>query len=207
MGDGMGRQGLHNFLGSYMASTFIDEKICVGHLSATFDSPDDNCVTSFHDMDVEKSAKEITNEDVYTDSLLWRLIVDVDDHLIDAEFEEVLSYNGILGHFDDLSDEFDMLYGDYFTKDNFKELDMNEDQFENSHSSPPEFKSTKSINDSEELGKCASVPVPFYMKSTPASCRGLENSRPTSGTGMMDSGFFDSFDSGNSTLSLNGNSY
>ena len=99
-----------------------DKEIFVGQISAIVDSPNGIYVPSFYDMDVKKSVKEITNEDVYTDSRLWRLIVDMDEHLIDAEFEEALSYNGILGHFDDLSDEFDMLYGDYFTKDNFGSL-------------------------------------------------------------------------------------
>jgi len=171
-----------------------------GQLSAIVDSPDDKYVPSFHNVDVENSAKEITNEDVYTDSLLWRLIVDVDDHLIDAEYEEALSTNGVIEPLDDLSNEFDKLYGDYFIKDNFSELDMNEDECEKSHSSPTVGKSPNSWNDPEELVNSSSVPVPCTMKSTPASDKCLENSRLTLGTGMIDSGFFDSFDSGSESM-------
>jgi len=176
-----------------------DEKTIVGQLSEIVDTPDDNYVPSFRNVDVENSREEVTNEDVYVNSLLWRSIVDEDDHLIDAEFEEALSNNGILDHLDDLSDEFDRLYGDYFTKNNFEELvDTNKDQSEKSHSSPPACKSPHSLNDSEDLDNCANVQ--HSIKSTPASGKGLENSQPTLGKGMMDSGFFDSFDSGSESM-------
>jgi len=174
-----------------------DEKTIVGQLSEIVDSLDDN-VPSFHDVDVENSREEVTNEDVYVNSLLWRSIMDVDDQLIDAEFEEALSNNGILEYLDDLSDEFDRLYVDYFTKNDFDELvHMKEYQTEKSQPSPPAWKSPHALTDSEYL---ASVQVPHSIKSTPPSGRSLENSRPSLGTGMMDSGFFDSFDSGSESM-------
>jgi len=174
-----------------------DVKTIVGQLSEIVDSLDDN-VPSFHDVDVENSREEVTNEDVYVNSLLWRSNMDVDDQLIDAEFEEALSNNGILEHLDDLSDEFDRLYVDYFTKNNFDELvHMKEDQTDKSHSSPPAWKSPRALSDSEYL---ASVQVPHSIKSTPPSGRSLENYRPSLGTGMIDSGFFDSFDSGSESM-------
>jgi len=178
-----------------------DEKTIVGQLSEIVDSPDDNYVPSFHDVDVENSREEVTNEDVYANSLLWRLVMDVDDNLIEAEFEEALSNNGILEHLDDLSDEFNKLYKDHFIKNNFDELvDMNEYQTDKTHSSPPACKSLHALNASEDLDNCASVQVPLSMMSTPASGKSIINSRTSLRTGMMDSGFFDSFDSGSESM-------
>lgn len=68
---------------------------------------------------------------------------------------------------------------------------------EKSHSSPPAWKSPHALTSSEYF---ASVQVPHSKKSTPPSGRSLENSRPSLGTGMIDSGFFDSFDSGSESM-------
>jgi len=181
-----------------------DEKTIVGQISEVVDSPDDNYVPSFHNVDVENSREEVTNEDIYANSLLWRLVMDVDDNLIEAEFEEALSKNGILEHLEDLSDEFDRLYEDHCTKNKFDELvDMNKDQSEKSHSSPPSPPACKGphvLDASEDLDNCASVQVPLSIKSTPTSGKSMINSRPSLGKGMMDSGFFDSFDSGSESM-------
>jgi len=178
-----------------------DEKTIVGPLSEIVDSPDDNYVPSFHGVDVEYSSEEVSNENVYANSLLWRLVLDVDDNLIEAEFEEVLSNNEILEHLDDLSDEFDRLYDDHCIKNKFDELvDKNKDQSEKSHSSTPACKGPHVVDASEDLDNCASVQVPLSIKSTPASGKSTINSRPSFGKGMMDSGFFDSFDSGSESM-------
>jgi len=73
---------------------------------------------------------------------------------------------------------------------------MNKDQSEKSRSSPPVCKGPHVLDASEDLDNCASVQVPLSIKSTPASDKSTINSRPSLEKGMMDSGFFDSFDSG-----------
>merc|ERR1712013_279219 len=115
------------------------------------------------------------NEDIYIDSLLWRSNIDMDDHSIDATFEEALADNGIIEPLDDLVDAFDELYNAYIIKNNFEEIgDLNEGQSE----------SSDSWNDSGDLD----------------NNKNWENSKPILGTGLVDSGFLDSFDLGSESV-------
>merc|ERR1712013_840191 len=131
------------------------------------------------------------NEDIYIDSLLWRSNIDMDDHSIDATFEEALADNGIIEPLDDLVDAFDELYNAYIIKNNFEEIgDLNEGQSE----------SSDSWNDSGDLDKYDIYPDTPTLKSTPSSNKNWENSKPILGTGLVDSGFLDSFDLGSESV-------
>ena len=180
------------------------EKILDGQLSAIVFPLIDDTSTDFpvdtnhaHSLNkVENSGKEMINEDIYIDSLMWRSNIDMDDHSIDATFEDALTDNGIFEPLDDLVDAFDKLYDVYFNKDNFEEIgDLNEGQSETLNTSST-WKSSDSWNDSGDLDKHAIYPDTPTLKSTPSSNKNWENSKPTSGTGLVDSGFLDSFDSG-----------
>jgi len=158
---------------------------------------------------------DLFREVVYADALLWRSGVGSDD-AIDVIFDEVLASNGIFENLGNLADDFDELYDNYFTKTYGNRLKNDKDESEFKDSSWIYSTSTTKTKMSESNSVLSSP----SLASTPAPKCDLESGSGMSNTSLSESessekvkkdsesGYFESFSSGDLTAecSTNANS-
>jgi len=164
---------------------------------------------SHHDREDNNERIELFREVVYADSLIWRSSFGNDDDAVDVKFEEALASNGVLENLGNLADAFDELYDEYFTKNHENPMplryDDDEMQMQNSSWVSPTSTKTKKY---EINNSALSSPS---LASTPAPKSDLEFAIDISSSSLSecdvkvelvkkDSGYFESFSSGDLTV-------
>jgi len=160
---------------------------------------------SNHHREDNNDRIELFREVVYAGPLIWRSSVGNDD-TIDVKFDEAVASNGVLENLENLADAFDELYDEYFTnnyEENLMLLGYDEMEIRDSVSSTSTTKTKKSESDNSALSSPS-------LSSTPASKCDLESASDTSSSSLSecddkvqlvkkDSGYFESFSSGDLT--------